>query len=261
MRLFQRCCALAGAEDAGNSAVVGHRQRTAQHHQHAGRSQAARGHGAGVRFGGTRGQGKAPEPGRGQQEVGVPQRIFQQAVQPDHHHGHHGATLGGGQGGVVAARPVGRTQPICATAAAPPGEQHRAPQAPQEKHQHGAAQRHAQFSQQLQRQVVGMIEEGGGAAGERRQRPGKVEFAPAHTRPGLLADEGQRVGPDAEARARDVGFRQPRRAAEFVRRGRGPLRHAPPDRAIEHRRAQQQPSGGHRAGGGRPGPTAPAAAR
>ena len=76
---------------------------------------------------------------------------------------------------------------------------------------------------QLQHQVVTVVEEGRGPAGERRERPREVELAPAHADPRVLRDQAERVGPDAEARARDVLLDQAAFSAEDMVGVVGPL--------------------------------------
>ena len=217
--LRQRCRAFFCREDHRHALVVPHRIDGTRHQRQAGQPYPARPAG---RCGRT-GERKAPGPGCRQQEVGVPQRVLEQAVQADHQHHHQRATLRGAQ-----------------AARCRPGRARRAPQPPAQQRQHQRRQRQAEFDRQLQRQVVGVVEEGRGAAGEGCQGPGKVEFAPAHASPGLLLDQRQRVGPDAEARARDVALGQARRATKTVARQRRPLRHAPPGGGVHQRRGQQQ---------------------
>ena len=109
-----------------------------------------------------------------------------------------------------------------------------------EQAHHQQRQRHAELDGELQRQVVRVVEEGGGAAGERRQGPREIEFAETDTEPRLLRDQRQRVGPDAEARAGDIALRQPRLAAEGMVALMRPQRKHHPAERIDHRHRQQQ---------------------
>ena len=232
--LFQRPRPFAGCEDLGHAQKVQHRQTRAQHkHQRGQLHRQAAGwqggwqrHGFNARrhrhrhsskhsHGRSRArrpvQRKAPGPGRGQQEIAVPEWIFDQAVQANHQHHQHRAALRHAQ--------LGRCGP---------GPLHATPQAPGQQRHHQQRQRQAQFHRQLQRQVVRVVEESHRALGQWRQRPRKVEFTEAHAEPRLLCNQSECVAPDGKTRAGDIAFGQPFTAAKRMLRQRGPLGHGQP---------------------------------
>ncbi len=115
----------------------------------------------------------------------------------------------------------------------------RAPQREAEQHQHEGSERQAELDRELQHQVVRVVEERDRPIGERRQRPREIEVAPADAQPWVRGDQRQRVGPDREARTRDVALAELRVAAEQVMAVMRPRREADPQQREEHRRGDQ----------------------
>ncbi len=170
---------------------------------------------------GATGQPHAPGKGRGQQEIAVPQRVLQQAVQQGSAHDH--ATSAGRRDGITALAP------------------HQAQPGSQAQQDQGCGRGQAEFHGPLQNQIVGVVKEGHWAGGEGREGPGQIEFAIAHAAPRVLLDQCQHIGPDLEARTGDVALvvqaRFSREVHVLVQVGQHP--HASPEHAVNEWCANQ----------------------
>jgi hypothetical protein len=218
-------------EDRHHGQIVEHGGEAAEHHQQAGNDERAgfarawRRRFDGRRDIGSAAQAQPEQECRRQQEVGVPQRVLQHAVQRDDEQ-HHG---GGAQRRTLFPRGFARCR-------------EGAPQRPREHRHDEGAERNAQFDDELQRQVVRVVEEFTGPVGKGRQRPREVELADADAEPRVLPDQRQRIGPDGIASRDKRAVGHARLTTEYLVLLPRPRCHGQPAGGIGQRQRAEQPA-------------------